>query len=115
MAVFLPSWFPDCNDNNDNSNNNDNNDDDDDDDDNDGDDDNNDDDDDDDDNNDNGNNNNNRIQWHSLSFFLNSLLIVLRTICNMYAQVARVQSCANYVQHIERISHASCRVTCHGV
>ena len=30
-----------------------------------------------------------------------------RTVSNTYAQVARAQSCANHVQHIERLSRAS--------
>ena len=37
------------------------------------------------------------------------LLTALETVSNMYAQVARVQSCANHVQHIERLSRATCR------
>ena len=36
-----------------------------------------------------------------------NLLAVARTISNTYAQVARAQSCANHVQHIERLSRAS--------
>ena len=31
------------------------------------------------------------------------------------AQVALAQSCANHTQHIERLSRATCRVTCHVV
>ena len=31
------------------------------------------------------------------------------------AQVAWAQLCANYMQHIERLSHATCCVTCHVV
>ena len=38
------------------------------------------------------------------------LLTALQTASNMYAQVARAQSCANQVQHIERLSCATCRV-----
>ena len=38
----------------------------------------------------------------------------MRTVSNTYAQVARAQSCANHVQHIERLSRATC-VTCHSV
>ena len=38
-----------------------------------------------------------------------------RTVSNMYAQVAWAQSCANHVQHIERLSRATCRATCHVV
>ena len=33
-----------------------------------------------------------------------------QTVSNTYAQVAKVQSCANHVQHIERLSCATCRV-----
>ena len=36
-----------------------------------------------------------------------NLLTAPRTVSNMYTQVARVQSCANHVQHIERLSRAS--------
>ena len=46
-------------------------------------------------------------------FFLNNLLTEPRTVSNTYAQVARMQSCANHVQHIERLSRTSCHVTCH--
>ena len=38
-----------------------------------------------------------------------------RTVSNTYAQVARAQLCANHVQHIERLSRATRRVTCHAV
>ena len=40
------------------------------------------------------------------------LLTAPRTVSNTHAQVARAQSCANHVQHIERLSRATC-VTCH--
>ena len=36
-----------------------------------------------------------------------NLLTAQRTVSNTYAQVARAQSCANHVQHIERLSRAS--------
>ena len=62
----------------------------------------------------NNNNNNNHIQRCSLRFF-NNLLAAPRTVSSSYTQVARVQSCANHVQHIERLSHATCRVACHVV
>ena len=39
-------------------------------------------------------------------YFYN-LLTAPRTVSNTYAQVARAQSCANHVQHIERLSRAS--------
>ena len=44
-----------------------------------------------------------------------NLLTAPRTVSNMYAQVARAQLCANHVQHIECLSHATCHVTCHMV
>ena len=40
-------------------------------------------------------------------FFCN-LLTALRTVPNTYAQVAWVQLCANHVQHIGRLSRATC-------
>ena len=40
------------------------------------------------------------------------LLLVPRTVSDTHAQVARAQSCANHVQHIERLSRATCRVLC---
>ena len=46
-------------------------------------------------------------------FFYN--LTAQRTISNTYAQVPRAQSCANHVQHIQGLSRATCRVTCHAV
>ena len=39
-----------------------------------------------------------------------NLLTALRTVSNMYTQVARTQSCANHMQHIERLSRATCSV-----
>ena len=45
-------------------------------------------------------------------FFFNNLLTAPRTVSNTYAQVARAQSCANHVLHIERLSRATC-VTSH--
>ena len=38
----------------------------------------------------------------------NSLFTVLWTVSNTFAQVARVQSCANHMQHIEHLPHATC-------
>ena len=46
---------------------------------------------------------------------LDSLLTALQTISNTYTQVAQAQSCANHVQHIERLLRATCHVTCHVV
>ena len=62
----------------------------------------------------NNNNNNNRIESCDLRFFCN-LLSSPGTVSNTYAQVARSQSCANHVQHIECLSHATVCVTCHVV
>ena len=42
-------------------------------------------------------------------FFYN-LLSGPRTVSKPYAQVAKVQLCASYVQHIECLSHAVCCV-----
>ena len=42
--------------------------------------------------------------------FFDSLLTAPRTVSNMYAPVARVQLRANHVQHIGRLSCATCRV-----
>ena len=42
---------------------------------------------------------------------LDNLLTAQRTVSSTYAQVARAQSCANPVQHIERLSRTTCRVT----
>ena len=39
-----------------------------------------------------------------------NLLTAPGTVSNTYAQVSRAQSCANYVQHIERLSRATCSV-----
>ena len=44
-----------------------------------------------------------------------NLLSAPRTVSNTYAQVARAQSCANDVQHIEHLSRTTCRVTRHVV
>ena len=46
---------------------------------------------------------------HSKALFeiFYNLLTAPRTVSNTYAQVARAQSCANHVQHIERLSRAS--------
>ena len=65
-------------------------------------------------NNNNNNNSNNGLQRRNCRFFCN-LLTEPRTVSNTCAQVARVHSCANHVQHIERLSRATCRVTCHAV
>ena len=64
--------------------------------------------------NNNNNNNNNRIQRRNSRFFYN-FLTAPRTVSNTYAQVARAKSCANHVQHFERLSRATCRVMCHVV
>ena len=41
---------------------------------------------------------------------LYNVLTALRTVSKTYAQVAQAHSCANHVQHIERVSRAACRV-----
>ena len=41
-----------------------------------------------------------------------NLFTVLQTVSSTYAQVARVQSCANHVRHMKRLSHATWRVPC---
>ena len=56
--------------------------------------------------NNNNSNNNNRIQRSYSRFFYN-LVTVPWTVSNTYAQVAGAKPCANHVQHIERLSHAS--------
>ena len=43
-----------------------------------------------------------------------NLFTALRTVSNMYAQVVKAQSCANHMQHVERLSHATCDVP-HGM
>ena len=39
-----------------------------------------------------------------------NLLTAPRTVSNTYAQVALARSCAGHVQHIERLSRATCSV-----
>ena len=39
-----------------------------------------------------------------------SIFTAPRTVSNTYSLVAQAQSCANHVQHIERLSWATCRV-----
>ena len=57
----------------------------------------------------NNNNDNDCIQRRS-SRFLYNLLTALRAVSNTYAQEAKAQSCANDMQHMERLSRATCRV-----
>ena len=64
-------------------------------------------------NNTNNDNNNNRIERCN-SRFLQSPQCA-KTLSNMYSQVARAQSYTNQVQHIKRLSCATCCVTCHNV
>ena len=47
------------------------------------------------------------FQGTILDLFYN-FLTAPRTVSNMYTQVAQAQSCANHVQHIERLSRATC-------
>ena len=56
---------------------------------------------------------NDHIQRHNSRFF--TICSLRREVSNTYAQVARAHTCANHVQHIERLSRAACRVTCHVV
>ena len=56
-----------------------------------------------------------RLFFCFVFFFFNNFLTAPRTVSNTNAQVARVQSCANHVQHIQRLSRETCRVTCHVV
>ena len=49
------------------------------------------------------------------SRFFNNLLTAPWAVSNMYPQVARVHSCANHMQHIERLSCVTWRLTCHVV
>ena len=51
----------------------------------------------------------------SIRDFFYNLLTAPRTASNTYAEVAWALSCANYVQHIEHLSRATRRVTCHVV
>ena len=55
------------------------------------------------------------IDWKAQFEIFCSLLIGPRTVSYTYAQVAWAQSCANHVQHIERLWRGTCRVTCHVV
>ena len=72
-------------------------------------------------NNNNNNYNNNYYYYNNnrnprrISRFFYNLPTAPRTVSNMQAQVARAQPCENHVQHIERPSRATCRVTCHVV
>ena len=43
--------------------------------------------------------------------FYYNLLTAQRNVSNTYAQVAQAQSCANHVQHIKRLSRATCQCT----
>ena len=53
----------------------------------------------------------NRIQRRNSRFFFYNFLTAPRTVSNSYARVARTQLCANHVQHVERVSRATCCVT----
>ena len=72
------------------------------------------DDDDDDDDSDNNKTDYNRIQRRSSRFF-GGATSSLRRELSPAPQVARAQLCANHVQRIERLSRATCSVTCHVV
>ena len=47
--------------------------------------------------------------------FFDNLQTAPRTVSNTYTLVAWAQLCTNFVQHIQRLSHATCRVKCHVV
>ena len=51
----------------------------------------------------------NRAERRNFEILCN-LLTAPRTVSNTHAQVALAQSCANHVQHIERLSRATCSV-----
>ena len=59
--------------------------------------------------NNNNNDDNNCIERCNSRFFYN-LLTAPRTVSNMQALVAWAWSCASHVQHIERLSRATCHV-----
>ena len=68
----------------------------------------------------NNNNNSNRTYWKAqIEIFYSAirdfynLLFAPRTVANTYAQFARARSCANHVQHIERLSRATCNTCTH--
>ena len=54
------------------------------------------------------------IAFKAQSEIFDNLLTAPRTVSNTYTQVARAWSCANDVQHIERLSSATC-LACHMV
>ena len=62
-------------------------------------------------NNNNKNNTNNRTKRRNTRFLYN-LLTAPRTVSNAYAQVARMYSCANHVQHTKHSPRATCCVHC---
>ena len=51
----------------------------------------------------------NSVRGGNRDYFYN-LLTAQRTVSKTYAPVARAQPCANLVQHVERLSRATCRV-----
>ena len=56
------------------------------------------------------NNDNNMSALKGANRDFHNLLTAPRTVSNTCAPVARAQSCADHVQHMERLSHATCRV-----
>ena len=48
------------------------------------------------------------IDWKAQFEILYNLLTASWTVSNMQAQVARMQSCANHMQHIVHSSRATC-------
>ena len=61
------------------------------------------------------NNNNDNNDDDAQFKIFDNLITAPRTVFNLYAQVARVQSCAIHAQHIKHLSHATCRGVCHVV
>ena len=56
--------------------------------------------------NNNNNDSNSHIERRNSRFY--NLLTVLQTVHNAYMQAVRAQSCANHMQHIVCLSHATC-------
>ena len=63
----------------------------------------------------NDDNNSSCMERRNSRLFFLQFLTVPRTVSNPYADVARTQSCAYHVQHIEHLLRATCRVLCHVV
>ena len=63
-------------------------------------------------NNNSNNNNNNKTLLKAQLVICYSLFTAMRTVCNMYTQMARGQSCAHHMQHTVRLplQHVVCHV-----